>query len=394
MADEKKKQEQQTVPPPIPQWQATYNENLAGAKSEYDLASDAFNKANAQYNDYKPYDMAQAAGDFENAPKPMYERFARIFPKPEQQLTPEQEQKARLLSGISAGLAGLGEMFAHNRGATVRDRDVNAGMNNTNARLEKWRQQYENDLYKYNTGLFNAENADWTAFLNDKDKADVRRLQMIMNNYNLSRGERDAARGKLDNLRNAAMQMQHQDYNMEQQQAFQEKMRKADQIFQAGENAKQRALQYSIHRNSGGGNPAKNTGANGVFQITINPNDKTSAADYSMFGKSYKNVQLTPQMQVSLWQQAISNEDFMTKHNLWKYYKDDSGEIKREPQGNPAAIISAYLQEQYDNSINAVPQPNQWFLGSNYTFNPLMPGLSQVANSPVNNANDPLGLGL
>ena len=175
--------------PPAPSPQERGSESAGEWVNPYKQRLEGAEKA---YYDYKPQSREDIMNSFD-ADKHAYltNYLKELYKPPQARLTPEQEQRARMMSGISDGLSSLAEMFAHGRGAYIRDREPNVSQKTTNERLEQWRQKYENDLFRYNNAMAGARERDINNYIAGRHKDDAFDFEKLKynysNNYNLYR---------------------------------------------------------------------------------------------------------------------------------------------------------------------------------------------------------------
>lgn len=112
--------------------------------------------------------------------KPMMEALMSAYTKPEQKITPDQARRARNASAISDAFTGLAEIFAHSRGANVRNRAGKSSMRTTNDRLQEIQNKYEQDMIRYNTARGNAEMQDFQSQLRAAMEANGQKRQNIL----------------------------------------------------------------------------------------------------------------------------------------------------------------------------------------------------------------------
>lgn len=118
-----------------------------------------------------PFDYARAMEEYKVGKKPLLDAIMSNYKKPEPQITPEQEKRAKFGAALTDTFGSLAEMFAHGQGALVRNRETPSNTETTNARLQAIKDKYENDMLQYGATKSNAELQDLNMYLADRKAA-------------------------------------------------------------------------------------------------------------------------------------------------------------------------------------------------------------------------------
>ena len=118
-----------------------------------------------------PFDYARAMEEYKVGKKPLLDAIMSNYKKPEPQITPEQEKRAKFGAALTDTFGSLAEMFAHGQGALVRNRETPSNTETTNARLQAIKDKYENDMLQYGATKSNAELQDLNMYLANRREA-------------------------------------------------------------------------------------------------------------------------------------------------------------------------------------------------------------------------------
>ena len=102
------------------------------------------------------------------------------YKKPEKQINPEQEKKAKYGAALSDTFGSLAQMFAHGQGARVQRNQGANSTEKTNARLQAIRDKYEQDLTQYQTIKGNAAVQDLNMHLANAKEASGKKRQYLL----------------------------------------------------------------------------------------------------------------------------------------------------------------------------------------------------------------------
>lgn len=133
--------------------------NLYDPENEYQAYTEKIDQI-----DQTPIDATAVYNDWQKTKKPIVDIIMRNYKKPEPQLSPEQVQRAKYSSAITDTLSSLGEMFAHGKGARVRNRTTPTNTQYTNARLQTLQDKQDQDMLRWQSMMGNAEMQDFTQY--------------------------------------------------------------------------------------------------------------------------------------------------------------------------------------------------------------------------------------
>ena len=102
------------------------------------------------------------------------------YKKPEPQINPEQEKKAKYGAALSDTFSSLAQMLAHGQGARVQRKQGASSTEKTNARLQAIRDKYEQDLTQYQTIKGNAAVQDLNMHLANAKEASGKKRQYLL----------------------------------------------------------------------------------------------------------------------------------------------------------------------------------------------------------------------
>ena len=118
-----------------------------------------------------PFDYNKAMDEYKGGRKPLLDAIMSNYKKPEKQINPEQEKKAKYGAALSDTFGSLAQMFAHGQGARVQRKQGANSTEKTNARLQAIRDKYEQDLTQYQTIKGNAAVQDLNMYFANRRKA-------------------------------------------------------------------------------------------------------------------------------------------------------------------------------------------------------------------------------
>ena len=126
-----------------------------------------------QEDEYVPeLDYNKVLEDYNISKKPILDAIMSNYKKPEPQIDPEQEKKAKFGAALTDTFGSLAEMFAHGQGALVSKRDTPGATQTTNARLQALKDKYDKDMLQYGAVKSNAELQDLNMYLSARREAD------------------------------------------------------------------------------------------------------------------------------------------------------------------------------------------------------------------------------
>lgn len=126
-----------------------------------------------QEDEYGPeLDYNKILEDYNVSKKPILDAIMSNYKKPEPQIDPEQEKKAKFGAALTDTFGSLAEMFAHGQGALVSKRDTPSSTQTTNARLQALKDKYDKDMLQYGAVKSNAELQDLNMYLSARREAD------------------------------------------------------------------------------------------------------------------------------------------------------------------------------------------------------------------------------
>ena len=125
-----------------------------------------------QEDEYVPeFDYQKAIEDYKTGQKPILDAIMSNYKKPEQQIDPEQEKKAKFGAALTDTFSSMAEMFQHGQGGLVQKRDTPSSTQTTNARLQAIKDKYDKDMLQYGAVKSNAELQDLNMYLNNAREA-------------------------------------------------------------------------------------------------------------------------------------------------------------------------------------------------------------------------------
>lgn len=127
-----------------------------------------------------PFDYNKAMDEYKGGRKPLLDAIMSNYKKPEKQINPEQEKKAKFGSALSDTFGSLAQMFAHGQGARVQRNQGASSTEKTNARLQAIRDKYEQDLTQYQTIKGNAAVQDLNMHLANAKEASGKKRQYLL----------------------------------------------------------------------------------------------------------------------------------------------------------------------------------------------------------------------
>ena len=127
-----------------------------------------------------PFDYNKAMDEYKGGRKPLLDAIMSNYKKPEKQINPEQEKKAKFGAALSDTFGSLAQMFAHGQGARVQRNQGASSTEKTNARLQAIRDKYEQDLTQYQTIKGNAAVQDLNMHLANAKEASGKKRQYLL----------------------------------------------------------------------------------------------------------------------------------------------------------------------------------------------------------------------
>ena len=127
-----------------------------------------------------PFDYNKAMDEYKGGRKPLLDAIMSNYKKPEKQINPEQEKKAKYGAALSDTFGSLAQMFAHGQGARVQRNQGANSTEKTNARLQAIRDKYEQDLTQYQTIKGNAAVQDLNMHLANAKEASGKKRQYLL----------------------------------------------------------------------------------------------------------------------------------------------------------------------------------------------------------------------
>ena len=125
-----------------------------------------------QEDEYIPeFDYQKAIEDYKTGQKPILDAIMSNYKKPEQQIDPEQEKKAKFGAALTDTFSSMAEMFQHGQGGLVQKRDTPSSTQTTNARLQAIKDKYDKDMLQYGALKSNAELQDLNMYLSNAREA-------------------------------------------------------------------------------------------------------------------------------------------------------------------------------------------------------------------------------
>ena len=127
------------------------------------------------------FDHEKFYEDWKTGKKPIVEALMSNYKKPEEQITPEQTQKAKFGAALTDSLSSLAEIVASGKGAHIRNRgNEPTSTQTTNQRLEQLKNKYDQEMLNYNNTKGNAEYKDFSEQLQDAMKEKGQQRQYLL----------------------------------------------------------------------------------------------------------------------------------------------------------------------------------------------------------------------
>lgn len=156
-----------------------------------------------------PFDYNKAMDEYKGGRKPLLDAIMSNYKKPEKQINPEQEKKAKYGAALSDTFGSLAQMFAHGQGARVQRKQGASSTEKTNARLQAIRDKYEQDLTQYQSIKGNAAVQDLNMHLANAKEASGKKRQYML--YKAKQAAEEA-----DREAKAAIDKRDFDYKVQQ----------------------------------------------------------------------------------------------------------------------------------------------------------------------------------
>ncbi|NDV46105.1 hypothetical protein D0T49_03495 [Paludibacter sp. 221] len=300
----------------------------------------SYNQYEQQIEEMPAFNYNQFVSDWKEGGKPIVEAIMSNYSKPEPQITPEQEKRAKFASALTDSFSSLAEMFAHGQGAHIRNREGNTSSQTTNARLDAIRDKYNNDLTRYQTMRGNAEMQDFNQMLKAAMDARGEKRQWLM--YKDRQTQEEIAR-----------EQDRQDKLNYQKKAFDNEVKLIKERARA--------------------NPPTKPGPRTEFYVTPNKNNTTTTAPVVTreYGER-RQYTVTPAEKSNMMSYIIkSRPDLLKKYGLLiqKKVMDDDGRSEIVTKyADEDRFVDAYLQE-YENGTLEKQAPG--FDMNNFIWRPL-----------------------
>lgn len=137
-------------------------------QQENDYRQDAANyrkqltEIDKQMQQLPNFDYNNFYNEWKTGNKPIVDILTRNYKKPEQEITPEQSQKAKFGAALTDSLSSIAEIVANGKGSLVRNRgNEPTSTQTTNARLQALKDKYDNEMLNYNAAKGNGEMQDF-----------------------------------------------------------------------------------------------------------------------------------------------------------------------------------------------------------------------------------------
>jgi hypothetical protein len=146
--------------------------------TDYNKQAEAYDQ---QVATLPAFDHEKFYEDWQSGKKPIVEALMSNYKKPEQQITPEQAEKAKIGAALTDSLSSLAEIVASGRGAHIRNRGNDpTSTQTTNQRLEQLKNKYDQEMLNYNNTKGNAEMKDFSEQLEDAMKEKGQQRQYLL----------------------------------------------------------------------------------------------------------------------------------------------------------------------------------------------------------------------
>ena len=307
------------------------------------------------------FNRQQAFEEWQGGKKPLLDALMSNYTPPEKMITPEQAKKARFGAAMTDTFGTLAEIFAHSRGANIKQRGGQSSQQVTNDRLMQMQEKYEDDLLRYNAALGDAQAKDFAAHLQDAIRS------------------REEQREVLSGRADRAWQREQAENKMIQDQAKYERDRRDKRYDDEAKLVRDLRLAREKSRLSNDKAAGQNTG--GIF-LNAHPSDPNATTD--SMGRRVIPFQLTKEQIAGYANTAKSDQAFLasTPH---AYVDGFDPYTQRVVKGltNDNNLAWMYAQYLYDRQFKQpVNLPRLDFGGMGTGWNPQLPSSPTNTNSP------------
>ncbi len=132
--------------------------------------------------------------------RPMLSILQKHYKAPTPELTPEQIRRAKMSASITDGLREFAKMFAHGKGAYIRNDNGQSSTKTTNKRLKEIQDKYAQDSLRYNLALAGTEEKDFLGHLKDKQQKYQNKHNVDVLKYKTAKADEDRERDKKDKI--------------------------------------------------------------------------------------------------------------------------------------------------------------------------------------------------
>jgi len=162
--------------------------------------------------------------EWQASKKPVYDIIMSRYPKPEKQIDPETERKAKFAAQLSDGLTSIGEMFAHGTGARVKSRAGQpTSTGTTNATLKAAADKYEQSMDRYLTADSNAKLQDLNMYMSQAQQERGEKRKMYLYKAEQAAKEKAAAIKRAQDLEDQKTEFENRKKIVEHEARFRPK---------------------------------------------------------------------------------------------------------------------------------------------------------------------------
>lgn len=325
-----------------------------------------------QITDQQPeaFDREKFYDEWKSGKKPLVDAIMSNYTKPKPQLTPEEQQKAKFGSALTDTFSSMAEMFAHGKGAMIRNREGASNQQTTNAKLQAYQDKYDQEMQHYNGTKANAELQDFNHKLEIDRLNSSEKRQYYINKQ--KQEEKAAALAR--QLANDKSNSEFKDRTITNQENAQKNAQQNHKDTLAMEREhlgieRERLNQDKKNKFSG-------------LVINAHPQDNNAETDSS--GRKVVSIPMNKEQIQGMANSAKNDADFMKRHPELLIDKPDMFGTPHKGLTKDDEIAWTYAQEQYNKRFAKPQQAKpttsvpQW----------------KIPVGSKSKTNDPLGLGL
>lgn len=286
------------------------------------------------------FDYNKFYDEWKTGNKPVVDILSSYYKKPEQEINPEQEQKAKFGSALTDSLSSLAEMAASGKGAYVRNRgNEPTSTQTTNARLQAIKDKYDQNLLNYNSVTGNAAMQDFNQQLESAMNARGQKRQYLL--YKAKELQDNAKQSNKDAF---AARKDAADYQLK----LEEQGLKGKELDQKMKEfrAKQQVDWYNAKTNR-----IKvtedNKNENLVIPVPAHPNDPNATIN-PITNQRIANIPIKKKDIDAYYTRAMNDKNFFIKHPT---LRTGNGVIVPFKDADKSAIAITQAQDEYNSQF-------------------------------------------